>query len=167
MNAKSSKDFEATVEAQQRYRVVMDGTIQVGADREFVIKKLSRLFGTDRKSVEALLDGDPLVIKKNLPERRAHQYFRTITNAGAVCHLEEISCSNMAGTPPGEDARPIDGTSLDKDIRRQVAERIRSLSESPDVRMDDNAAQRAHDKIVYLLMFFMIFGLLAVIYLII
>ena len=169
MNAKRSNDtYEATVEAQQHYRVVMDGTIQVGADRDFVVNKLSRLFGTDTETVEALLNGEPLVIKKNLPERRAHQYYRTITNAGAVCHLEEVSKADAFGQPDGPDSySSSSATTIDSDVRRRVAERIRVLSESSQIRMDDHAAQQAHDRIIHLLMALLITGLLAAIYIII
>ena len=170
----------ATTEDQQRYMVIMDGSIMLGAERVLVIKKLSRLFGTNAKNVEAMLNGEPLIIKKNLSAQRAHQYFRTITNAGAACHLVEFGTTDVA------DYRPVDRTATtssapasdlsikfsedsaaDNDIRRRVADRIRQLEDTGQFQLEDLESRQHNDKIIFLALIILIFSMLAAVYIII
>lgn len=158
----------------------MDGSIMVGAERALVIKKLSRLFGTDSKDVESMLQGDPLVIKKNLSARRAHQYFRTITNAGAACHLEEFGATDAAGHDPAKTTN-IPESELtseysvkfshdpdsDSDIRRRVGDRIQQLNDTAQFHIEDLESRRHNDKIVFVGLITLIFSLLAAVYFII
>ena len=165
---------------KQRYMVVMDGTVMVGAESETVIKKLSRLFGSEPENVEAMLRGEPLVIKKNLTAQRAHQYFRTISNAGAACHLEEFNPSDATGhaakkTSNFPDSELVSGSSVkfsdhmseDEEIRQQIEERIRQLEDTGQFRIDDLASRRTNDKIVFLSLILLIFALLAAVYFIV
>lgn len=158
----------------------MEGTVMVGAERGVVIKKLSRLFGTEPENVEAMLRGDPLIIKKNLTAHRAHQYFRTISNAGAACHLEEFNASDAAGyiakkTSNSPDSELVSGYSIkfsdhmseDEEVRQQIAERIRQLEETGQFQIGDLTSRRTNDKIVFLSLILLIFGLLAAVYFIV
>lgn len=71
------------------YRVIMDGYILADASKFQVIRKLKRLFGTSEQKILELIDGQPTIIKHQLPKRQAYQYVRTITNAGAACHIDK------------------------------------------------------------------------------
>jgi hypothetical protein len=170
----------APPKGEQRYMVIMDGSIMVGAERALVIKKLSRLFGTDAKDVESMLVGEPLLIKKNLSARRAHQYFRTISNAGAACHLEEFRATDAAGYVPVKktdfpDSELVSGYSVkftdDPDtnsvVRRSVEERIQQLNDTGQFQIDDLESRRHNDKIVFAGLIALIFSLLAAVYFII
>ena len=71
------------------YRVIMDGYILADASKFQVIRKLKRLFGTSEQKILEMIDGQPTIIKHQLPKRQAYQYVRTITNAGAACHIDK------------------------------------------------------------------------------
>ena len=71
------------------YRVIMDGYILADTSKFQVIRKLKRLFGTSEQKILEMIDGQPTIIKHQLPKRKAYQYVRTITNAGAACHTVE------------------------------------------------------------------------------
>jgi len=76
-------------ESIEVYRVIMDGYILADASKFQVIRKLKRLFGTTEQKILEMLDGQPTIIKHQLPKRKAYQYVRTITNAGAACHIDK------------------------------------------------------------------------------
>ena len=92
------------------YRVLVSGDIIAGTDRQMVVRKLSRLFGIPAERVEDLLDGQPSVIKHNLPKHRAYQYLRTISNAGAACYIDRQTPSGPEETVqmPAFDEREFD-----------------------------------------------------------
>ena len=71
------------------YRVIMDGYILADTSKFQVIRKLKRLFGTSEQKILEMIDGQPTIIKHQLPKRKAYQYVRTITNAGAACHIDK------------------------------------------------------------------------------
>ena len=76
-------------EDSEVYRVIMDGYILADASKFQVIRKLKRLFGTSEQKILDMIDGQPTIIKHQLPKRQAYQYVRTITNAGAACHIDK------------------------------------------------------------------------------
>ena len=78
----------------QVYRVIMDGYFLADTNKTLVIRKLKRLFGATEERILNMFDGQPTIIKNQLPKNRAYQYFRTITNAGAACHIDKM---NMTG----------------------------------------------------------------------
>lgn len=80
------------------YRVVIDGYILADASKQHVVKKLKRLFGVTEEKVLNMLDGQPTIIKNNLPKNKAYQYLRTITNAGAACHIDKLTNFNPEDT---------------------------------------------------------------------
>lgn len=80
------------------YRVIMDGYILADASKFQVIRKLKRLFGTSEQKILEMIDGQPTIIKHQLPKRKAYQYVRTITNAGAACHIDKWTNFNMEET---------------------------------------------------------------------
>ena len=80
-----SEDDEDT----EVYRVIMDGYILADTSKFQVIRKLKRLFGTSEQKILEMIDGQPTIIKHQLPKRKAYQYVRTITNAGAACHIDK------------------------------------------------------------------------------
>ena len=80
------------------YRVIMDGYILADASKFQVIRKLKRLFGTSEQKILEMIDGQPTIIKHQLPKRKAYQYVRTITNAGAACHIDKCVDFNLEET---------------------------------------------------------------------
>jgi len=78
----------------QVYRVIMDGYFLADTSKAQVIRKLKRLFGITEEKMLEMFDGQPTIIKNQLPKHQAYQYLRTITNAGAACHIDKL---NMAG----------------------------------------------------------------------
>ena len=72
------------------YRVIIDGYCLADANQSQVVKKLKRLFGKPEDTIQEMFDGQPTIIKNNLPKSKAYQYLRTITNAGAACHIDKL-----------------------------------------------------------------------------
>lgn len=68
----------------------MDGYFLADTSKARVIKKLKRLFGISEKKMLSMFDGQPTIIKNQLPKNKAYQYVRTITNAGAACHIDKL-----------------------------------------------------------------------------
>ena len=81
--------MEEDDDSTEVYRVIMDGYILADASKFQVIRKLKRLFGTSEQKILEMIDGQPTIIKHQLPKRKAYQYVRTITNAGAACHIDK------------------------------------------------------------------------------
>lgn len=81
MAAKSDNDV---------YRVIIDGYCLAGSDKSRVVNKLQRLFGKPEDKIREMFDGEPTIIKKSLSKSKAYQYIRTITNAGAACHIDKL-----------------------------------------------------------------------------
>jgi ribosomal protein L7/L12 len=73
------------------YRVVMDGYMLADTDKSQVVQKLKRLFGTSEEKIKAMFDGQPTVIKTQLSKSKAYQYVRTISHAGAACHIDKLN----------------------------------------------------------------------------
>jgi type I site-specific restriction-modification system R (restriction) subunit len=88
----------AEEEDNEVYRVIMDGYILADASKFQVIRKLKRLFGTTEQKILEMIDGQPTIIKHQLPKRQAYQYVRTITNAGAACHIDKWVNFNLEET---------------------------------------------------------------------
>jgi len=72
----------------------MDGYFLADTSKTQVIRKLKRLFGVTEEKILNMFDGQPTIIKNQLPKNKAYQYLRTITNAGAACHIDKL---NMGG----------------------------------------------------------------------
>ena len=83
----------------QVYRVIMDGYFLADASKTQVIRKLKRLFGVTEEKILNMLDGQPTIIKNRLPKNKAYQYLRTISSAGAACHIDKLNLnvSNSCG----------------------------------------------------------------------
>lgn len=136
----------------QVYRVVIDGYFLAGAEEDEVIRKLKRLFGTEESKIKAMFDGQPTIIKNQLPKSRAYQYLRTITNAGAACHIDKL---NAAG-PEETSQLPvhIDRVSekMESDILGSVKKRIMQRNDFSEVMrqeiMEMDQARKKSDVII-------------------
>ncbi len=82
----------------QVYRVIMDGYFLADTSKTQVIRKLKRLFGISEQKMLNMFDGQPTIIKNQLPKHKAYQYLRTITNAGAACHIDKLQVSGPEET---------------------------------------------------------------------
>ncbi len=82
----------------QVYRVIMDGYFLADTSKTQVIRKLKRLFGVTEEKILNMFDGQPTIIKNQLPKNKAYQYLRTITNAGAACHIDRLNLSGPEET---------------------------------------------------------------------
>lgn len=76
----------------------MDGYFLADTSKSHVIKKLKRLFGTTEEKMLNMFDGQPTIIKNQLPKYKAYQYLRTITNAGAACHIDRLNLTGPEET---------------------------------------------------------------------
>ncbi len=82
----------------QVYRVIMDGYFLADASKTQVIRKLKRLFGVTEEKILNMLDGQPTIIKNRLPKNKAYQYLRTISSAGAACHIDKLNLNGPEET---------------------------------------------------------------------
>jgi hypothetical protein len=135
------------------YRVVIDGDVLPGRNVDDVIKKLVRLFGRDEEKIRAMFRGQPTVIKRKLGKDKAYQYLRTISNAGAACHIDKLLPENPDDTSQlpvfvekGKESKAED------DILSKIKQRIRERNDFSEVMrqemMEINQVRRKSDLII-------------------
>jgi uncharacterized protein YbjQ (UPF0145 family) len=76
--------------ADPTYRIVYEGGIETGFDREEVKKSLTALLKLDEKTAGRLFAGKPLVLKKRVDKTTAVKYKKKLALLGAVCKIEPI-----------------------------------------------------------------------------
>lgn len=96
----------------EKFKVVLEGSILPNEDREQVIRALSELFHSRPATMEKLLSGKEVSLKKEYPEDEAEKICRAIRDAGAGCRVvpvrepEPSAVSDDSGiddTHPAED----------------------------------------------------------------
>lgn len=98
-----------------RYKVVMDGRTLPNEDREQVIRALSELFHSRPATMERLLSGNEVALKKEYLQDEAERICLAIRNAGAGCRvvrLEDPEPSETRDEIRPDDAQP-DGGDMD------------------------------------------------------
>lgn len=81
----------------KRYRVIFNGNISSGNNVETVKKRLASFFKGDKKKIERLFSGQPILIKKDTDFQTATKYMNTFKKAGAICTIEAIGISTSPG----------------------------------------------------------------------
>ena len=84
---------------ERSYRVILDGAVIDGFDRDQVIEKLSGVFKKDGRVIEKLLAAAPRPIKGGLDLATARKYTALLGKLGAASHVEEESREPGAATP--------------------------------------------------------------------
>ena len=73
-----------------KYRVVLSGNVIPEADREATLNALARLFNSNARTMESLLQGQAVSLKKEYSKDEAKLICQKIRKAGAQCKMEEI-----------------------------------------------------------------------------
>lgn len=81
---------------EQAYRVILNGTIADGADRDRVIEKLAAAFKKDTRTVAKLMAAAPRSIRGGLDLATARKYQAILERIGADSHIEEEVLSRAA-----------------------------------------------------------------------
>jgi hypothetical protein len=75
----------------EKFNISFSGETLPDHDRETVKKRFAKAFKlTDRKRLEAIFSGQPVVLKKGLSKDEAARYYGTLRKIGAVCHIKKI-----------------------------------------------------------------------------
>jgi hypothetical protein len=94
-----------------KYKVVMNGTTLPNEDREKVIRELCELFHSRPSTMEKLLDGKSVSLKKEYARDEAEKICRAIRNAGAQCRMMPVKMQELAVVE--DDYSYLSGLSLD------------------------------------------------------
>jgi membrane associated rhomboid family serine protease/uncharacterized Tic20 family protein/ssDNA-binding Zn-finger/Zn-ribbon topoisomerase 1 len=90
--ANSGEVFEpvrpAPAPLQERFRLILDGTIGFTSDPEETKENLVRLFRCSRDQVEQMCNGFPTILKRGLDRETAREYKDAVSRTGALCTLE-------------------------------------------------------------------------------
>lgn len=70
-----------------KYKLVFDGTIQDGTDKEAVKKNIAKLYRVPLEKCEKMFSGKPVVIKDRLDKTLAQKYKKAFEQTGAICQV--------------------------------------------------------------------------------
>ncbi|MGE8413764.1 MAG: DUF805 domain-containing protein [Pseudomonas sp.] len=74
--------------SETRYKIVFDGTLLPGVEKSTAQLNLAELFKTDTAAVERLFSGQPVELKRDLPQADAQRYLEALKNAGLDARIE-------------------------------------------------------------------------------
>ena len=80
------------------YKLIFEAKIQPGFKEKVVRKNLQALFKADKGKMKRLFSGDPVIVRKNLPEDKIRQYEKAMIRAGACCRI--LSVKDALELPP-------------------------------------------------------------------
>ena len=80
------------------YKLIFEAKIQPGFKEKIVKKNLQELFKADKEKVKRLFSGEPVIVRKNLPEDKIRQYEKAMIKAGACCRI--LSVKDDLELPP-------------------------------------------------------------------
>lgn len=94
----------------QCYKIIFDGKVVEGVDRDTAKENLRRLFKIDRATVEKLFSGKRVTLKKGITGAELQKYHGALSNAGLqfTAEPEQVSSANLkpAGrASPGRQGR--------------------------------------------------------------
>lgn len=75
--------------AEELYRVILKGYGD-GKGEYYIEEDFAKLFKITREKAKELLTGEPMTIKKNIPEEDAKRYEAAIKKTGALCEIENM-----------------------------------------------------------------------------
>jgi len=85
---------------KDQYKIVFDGRILEGHNRDDVKNRLIRLLKSDSKTIEQFLFEAPAVIKRNIDYPTASKYKEALRGAGISCQIERIENADVDVLPP-------------------------------------------------------------------
>ncbi len=80
------------------YKLIFEANIQPGFKEKVVKKNLQELFKADKDKMKRLFSGEPVIVRKNLPEDKIRQYEKAMVKAGACCRV--LSVKDGLELPP-------------------------------------------------------------------
>ncbi len=97
------------------FQVLVDGTLEPGADKAQVYQNIKKLFNIGEKQLAVLFSGEKVAIKRNLEEAAARKYQAALKRAGLMCYVEEAAQPKSAPPPPKPSAtRPVNTSPADQ-----------------------------------------------------
>ena len=82
------------------YKLIFTGEILPGFKKRQVRKNLKKLLNADRKKLNLLFSGQPIIVRKDLAADQTRPYERALIKAGAVCRIVAIdSGEELPATP--------------------------------------------------------------------
>ncbi len=146
----------------------MDGYFLADTSKSQVIKKLKRLFGTTEEKMLDMFDGQPTIIKNQLPKHKAYQYLRTITNAGAACHIDRLNLQGPEETTQLpvhiERSSEIEGIDSLSKIKSRIQERNDFSEVMRQELLELDQVRKSSDLIIISLFVFLFLILIAAIF---
>jgi hypothetical protein len=143
----------------------MDGYFLADTSKPRVIKKLRRLFGISEEKMLHMFDGQPTIIKNQLPKNKAYQYVRTITNAGAACHIDKLESFGPEETTqlPVHIERDYDAGKFDPlgKIKQRIEERNNFSEVMRQELLEMDQVRKKSDLIIVSLLVILFFILIA------
>ena len=86
------------------YKLIFEAQTQPGYKKKTVKKNLKELLKADRDKMKRLFSGQPVVIRKNLPEERIRPYEKAMVKAGACCRIMAVK--------DGQELPPVNAETL-------------------------------------------------------
>ena len=80
------------------YKLIFEAKLQPGFKEKIVKKNLQALFKADKQKMQRLFSGEPVIVRKNLPEDKIRDYEKAMVKAGARCRI--ISVKEGLELPP-------------------------------------------------------------------
>jgi Tfp pilus assembly protein PilE len=117
----------------QRYKIIFEGKIVEGFDRNTARANLQRLFKADRATVEKLFSGKRAILKKGLTAAEVQKYHGALSNAGLqfTAEPEQAPNSNQNPTKAKSSGRAKKRPAGQARAKRQVGS-SRAGSRNPD-----------------------------------
>ncbi|MDI6528753.1 DUF805 domain-containing protein [Pseudomonas otitidis] len=93
-----------------RYKIVFEGELMPGAALDSVKENLARLFKSDADKIDALFNGRPVALKRDLEDGEADKYLAALQRAGASVRKEPDIAAGLSLVEtedhPNPDAAP-------------------------------------------------------------
>ncbi|TQV87909.1 hypothetical protein [Aliikangiella coralliicola] len=101
-----------TEKIYDHYNVILTGSIKQGFDIEDVKTGVANLFKTSPQKISPLLNGNPTVIKRDIPHKKAYHYQQLLEKNGAETQIHRIVVQEKETTftlvPEGEETTPYE-----------------------------------------------------------
>lgn len=119
------------------YAVILTGEIIQGQELEAVKQKIANMFKVSAAKCDALLAGEPTVIKRDVGYEEAEKYKQAFEQAGAVCLVRPIPPKNTVdnsqqsqAVPPSVEQPKAEKTESEDSGQQQTSQQAPKESES-------------------------------------
>ena len=114
------------------YHIIFEGKLTGDVDIDQVKKNIASLFKMNTTQVEALFNGKPVAVKRNVDEATAKKYSAAFKKAGALCNIAatEVPVQKQA-KPESSTTKPSTSTQNQNRTGRAAGKDIVDL-EVPD-----------------------------------